>query len=223
MSKLFIFIRMKRRGIGVIGGICFVAVLIAVHIFNNEKILLDAKRIQEGIALNIIRFHVIANSDSKEDQDLKIKVKDEVVLFMKQALTDASDKDEAREIIKENMDAIKGISDNVIKENGYTYQSYVSLANVYFPVKRYEKMTFPSGEYEALRIQIGKASGRNWWCVMFPPLCFVDATYSIVPDSSDETLRYVLTDEEYDSLIKDKKTKIKIKFKLFDFLKEKIY
>ncbi len=101
---------------------------------------------------------------------------------------------------------------------GYHYPVTVSLENTYFPLKIYGEYNFPPGYYEALRVQIGSAEGQNWWCVMFPPLCFVDDTYSIVDETSGNKLRHLLTEEEYNSLL-NKSTPIKVKFKLWESIK----
>lgn len=224
MSKLFSKIHKKRILLNC-GLYLFILLLIlGINIINDYKeVIASAKDIQEGIASDIIRFHVIANSDTKEDQELKIKVKDAVVMYMKEVLKNVKSQEDARRLIINNSIVIQRLSSNVIKQNGYEYKTVVSLEDVYFPAKVYGDMTFPPGYYEALRIQIGKAKGKNWWCVMFPPLCFVDATYNIVPERSQDTLKYLLTEQEYDSLLRDKKTKVKVKFKLLESLKQKIY
>ncbi|MDF2538104.1 MAG: hypothetical protein K0S76_1125 [Herbinix sp.] len=178
----------------------------------------NAYELQEGIAGEIIRFHVIANSDSTEDQSLKYKVKDALVEEMSSYLTSAENLAKAREIILERIPDIEKSAEAVIIQNGYHYPVTVSLEPVYFPIKVYGAYTFPAGTYEALRVQIGQAKGQNWWCVMFPPLCFVDETYSIVDKKTDQKLKYLLTEEEYDSL-KSKKTPVKIKFKLWEYIK----
>lgn len=175
--------------------------------------------LQLHIADEIIRFHVIANSDSDKDQALKLTVKDTLVKSLAPYLNEASSLNAAREILNQKMNYIKELAQNIILHQGYNYTVKVSLEECYFPLKVYGEYTFPPGNYEALKVQIGAAEGKNWWCVMFPPLCFVDETYSIVDESSDKKLKYLLTEEEYDSL-KTKKTPVKIKFKLFEMIKD---
>jgi len=175
--------------------------------------------IQKGIAKEIIRFHVIANSDSDSDQALKLKVKDKLVERLAPLLNKASSINEARSIITDNEDLIQKIAKETINKNGYNYPVSVSLENCYFPLKLYGEYSFPPGYYEALRVRIGEAKGKNWWCVMFPPLCFVDDTYSVVDSKTDQKLKHLLTKEEYDSLIENK-VPVKIKFKLWDSFKE---
>lgn len=188
--------------------------LIPASEYQGSKALETSSLVQEGIAKEIIRFHVIANSDSDEDQELKINVKNAIVEGLKEPLEDTKSIDEARSIIIDNIPLVTQIALDIIKEEGYNYSVNVNITDTYFPTKIYGDMTFPPGIYEALRVEIGKAKGKNWWCVMFPPLCFVDGTYSVVPDKSKDQLKYALTDEEYAALAKEGKIKVKAKFKI---------
>ena len=174
--------------------------------------------IQAGIAEEIIRFHVIANSDSKEDQNLKILVKDSLVMELSPYLKEVNSIDRARQILSEKLPDIQESAQAIIRDNGYDYPVRVSLEPCYFPLKVYGDYTFPPGTYEALRVKIGEAKGQNWWCVMFPPLCFVDETYSIVNKESEKQLKVLLTEEEFETL-KLQKAPVKIKFKLWEDFK----
>ena len=178
-----------------------------------------SSELQQQIADEIIRFHVIANSDSDEDQSLKLLVKDTLVRQISPLIKDADTVEESRMILMKQLEDIKVLAEDVIREQGYEYSVSVSLGEAYFPLKVYGDYTFPPGDYEALRVRIGDARGRNWWCVMFPPLCFVDETYSIVEEESGEKLKTLLSEEEYDTLI-HKKTPVKIRFKLWEKLKD---
>ncbi len=139
---------------------------------TNSEITYDYDSVQD----EIIRFHVIANSDSDKDQQLKLKVRDEVIKFLSPLLDQSSSIEESRKILKENDEEVKKIAKKVIEENGYKYSVESELSRENFPEKIYGNIVLPQGEYEAYRILIGKSSGQNWWCVMFPPLCFVDVT-----------------------------------------------
>ncbi|MCD7826106.1 MAG: stage II sporulation protein R [Clostridiaceae bacterium] len=158
--------------------------------------------IQQHIAQNIIRLHVIANSDSDKDQQLKLKVRDATIGFLQTSLKDTDQIDDARQIIKKQQNKISKTAKKVLTENGSNASVSVCLKARYFPVKQYGDLTFPAGTYQALCIEIGEAAGRNWWCVLFPSLCFVDETTATVPETSKEKLREELTQEEYDSLEK---------------------
>ncbi|BBF44528.1 stage II sporulation protein required for processing of pro-sigma-E [Lachnospiraceae bacterium KM106-2] len=200
--------------------IFFVKAAIVVVIFISIiliKTSLSHADVQEGIAQQIIRFHCLANSDSAEDQKLKLKVKNEVVSYLQKKLDDTKDKQEAEIVIQKELPNIIRIAENKIKKEGYSYKVTANLEQTYFPVKVYGDLTFPSGEYEALRIKIGKAEGRNWWCVMFPSLCVVNETYSVVPEDSKEKLDNVLTDEEYNEIAEDEH--VEVRFQIADFFK----
>lgn len=160
----------------------------------------SSREMQKEIASQIIRLHVIANSDSDSDQALKLQVRDAIITKLQQDLEGASTVEEARSIILTQMPQIEQTAQKVIKQQGYSYTAHLSLENRYFPVKIYGDLSFPAGEYEALCLEIGKAAGHNWWCVLFPSLCFVDETYAVVPEESKQRLQDTLTQEEYDSL-----------------------
>ena len=164
-------------------------------------------QIQENIAGNIIRLHVIANSDTENDQSLKLKVRDGIRGGLKESVAGAQDAAGAGKLLAAQEDNIKNAALDIISVNGYNYPVNVSLEERYFPVKSYGDLVFPAGNYKALCVEIGEAKGRNWWCVLFPSLCFVDETYAVVPDSSKEKLKETLSDEEYKSLEQKKKEK----------------
>ena len=173
--------------------------------------------IQKGIADEVIRLHVLANSDSREDQDLKIKVKNGIIKMLENELHNSISKDETRIILLKNLDKIEERAEEIIKENGYDYTAKVRISFDHFPTKEYADVTLPAGEYEALKIEIGEGKGKNWWCVMFPPLCFIDASVNEVPRKDKDTLKNILTDEEYNIVTKEKDNiPVKIKFKIVE-------
>lgn len=201
-----------------------VFLLLLILIFSGiimGFIKVDARKdsqIQASIAEEIIRFHVIANSDSKADQDLKLKVKESLVKELSPYLSRATSVTDARTILSDMLPFIKETAENVVRQEGFNYSVTASLEPYNFPIKIYGDYTFPSGTYEALRVKIGDAKGKNWWCVLFPPLCFVDETYSIVDETTEEQLKYLLTEEEFE-ILKVQKAPVKIKFKLWEELK----
>lgn len=204
--------------------VAFCMILFFVGLGMKESYV-NGNNLQESIASEIIRFHVIANSDSEEDQAVKLKVKDAVITALRPKMAETKNLDEARETIVEEMDFIKEVALDELARNGFDYSVVVSLQQEQFPVKVYGDITLPAGQYEALCVRIGKAEGKNWWCIVFPSLCYVDETYGYVPEESKEQLKNVLTEEEYEEITQedDEKTeelKIKIKFKLWDYLKE---
>lgn len=179
--------------------------------------------IQNGIATDIIRLHVIANSDSEHDQEVKRKVRDEVLKYMNSQSVNSKSTDDARSIICSNLERFKEIAEQTLRSNGFNYEAKVYFGKYPFPTKVYGDVTFPAGEYESLRIILGNGSGANWWCVMFPPLCFVDASKGIVPDSSKAQLKNVMTEEEYRLVMSNSTntdSEVKIKFKIVELFQQ---
>ncbi|WP_041721243.1 stage II sporulation protein R [Alkaliphilus metalliredigens] len=145
----------------------------------------------------LIRFHVLANSDSPGDQRLKLKVRDRVIEEMALDLGKSQSIEETREIIGKSLERIESVAQDEIRQNGSTYGAVAYLEEHTFPTKRYGDVVFPAGEYEALRIVIGEGIGQNWWCVMFPPLCFVDVKNGLADEKTQRQLKEVLSEEEY--------------------------
>lgn len=169
----------------------------------------------------VIRFHVIANSDSDEDQKLKLKVRDVVINYLYPYMKDVKNLDESRKIIKEKNDEVIKLVNKVIKQNGYNYSVESRLSRENFPEKEYGNIIFPQGNYEAYRIIIGNGEGHNWWCVMFPPLCFVDVTVGEVEkEKSNEMMEGYLGKEEFGYLVGEEKCDIEIRFKIVDLIKD---
>ena len=154
------------------------------------------QELTERIAPQILRFHVIANSDRKEDQELKWKVREKLLSLMDSSLT----RDQLCDHIRENKGLLKAAADEVIKEEGFSYSSEISLESCRFPERTYGNMTFPAGTYDALRVVLGKGRGKNYWCVLYPSLCFLDSTHAVVPEESEELLRNVLPEDDFLSL-----------------------
>ncbi|MBR5229403.1 MAG: stage II sporulation protein R [Firmicutes bacterium] len=122
----------------------------------------------------IIRFHVVANSNSEEDQQLKLQVRDYVITRLQEALGDSSDINGSRHYIEENLVNINDWAQGCIKDQGYSYKAATEIGVTAIPARTYDDIYFPAGNYEALTITIGEGKGRNWWCVIFPPLCIAD-------------------------------------------------
>ncbi len=176
---------------------------------------MEARQVQLGIADKVIRFHVLANSDSTEDQELKLKVRDAVGLMMKDRLQSAETVDESRRIIKQSLGDIETCAKEVILREGYAYEVEASLANSSFPVKTYGTASFPAGTYEALRVVIGAGEGHNWWCVMYPNLCFAGSMYEVDEERSKQQLREVLSPEEYETVMEDGDYQVRFRFLTF--------
>lgn len=160
----------------------------------------DMQTIQNGISKKIVRFHVIANSDSSEDQALKLKVKEAVVNYTETCLKDSESAEQSESILLSESKNITALARNVIVENGYDYKVTVELTDTYFPTKSYGNYTFPPGTYRAFQIKIGEAKGQNWWCVLYPPLCFIDISHGVVDDGAETKLKETLTTEEFNAV-----------------------
>ena len=180
-----------------------------------------AQNISTDIANNVFRLHVIANSDSTEDQDLKYKVRDNLLSYMNEICKDCKTKQEAISLVEENKENFKQIALDTIKNEGYSYDVNIKIGNFEFPTKNYGDISLPAGYYDALRVEIGEAKGQNWWCVMFPPLCFVDVSSGVVPEDSKELLENNLSEEEFALVSESSDSEIQFKFKLLEFFNEK--
>ena len=173
--------------------------------------------VSSNIESSVFRLHVIANSDSEEDQDLKYIVRDNILTYINEISKNASTKEEVIEIARNNIDTIKQIAQETVYENGYNYSVNIKIGNFAFPTKQYGDISLPAGFYDALRVEIGSASGQNWWCVMFPPLCFVDVSSGVVPEESKEVLQENLSYEEYNLLSENQNNSdMNFKFKIVE-------
>lgn len=180
-----------------------------------------AKNVSANLSSSVFRLHIIANSNSDEDQHLKLIVRDNIINYMNTLISNSSTKDNIAFNISEHLEDFKNIALETIHKNGYNYEVNVSIGNFYFPTKSYGDISFPSGNYDALKIEIGESIGQNWWCVLFPPLCFVNSSSGVVPDDSKDILKENLNPESYNIINNNNEQNIgngiKIKFKIVEF------
>ena len=167
---------------------------------------------QKHLAQEVFRFHVLANSDSEKDQNLKLQVRDAVLDYMKEEL---SEEPEEKQCLKQTVqwarthtDEIRAIGEKTVAMAGEDQSVNVAVTTCYFPDRTYGDVTFPAGNYQALRVELGNAEGHNWWCVLYPNLCFLDTTNAVVPDKGKKQLKQVLTEEEYSKVTANTKFKI---------------
>ena len=171
------------------------------------------------IAPEILRFHVLANSYSDEDQQLKLRVRTLLLDSIYEELGENASLDDTKEYVLANKDSLEQEAEDYMKAEGYDYPAHMEVTECYFPTKTYGDMVFPCGTYDAVRVEIGKGKGHNWWCVLYPPLCFVDSTYAVVPDSSREILRESLDAADYQALLKKQpEVHIRIRSKFLELL-----
>jgi stage II sporulation protein R len=168
--------------------------------------------LQPQIAKKILRFHVLANSDSEDDQAVKLKVRDAVGTIMQEKLENADSLSTSKQIVSDNLELIRQTAQETLQKEGYSYGVTASLSTVEFPEKTYGAFTFPAGEYEALEVVLGEGEGHNWWCVLYPNLCFRGSMYEVVDEESEKELREVLTPEEYADVFNSGHFEIRLKF-----------
>ncbi len=158
----------------------------------------------EDISNNVLRLHILANSDSEADQALKLKVRDAILEAGESAFSGAENVEEAEKRILANSDELLAVAESVIQEEGYDYGVTFEITNDSFPTRTYGDVTLPAGEYRAVRMVIGEGEGKNWWCVMFPALC--------LPGASETSLDAVLSEDEIELLQSD--PEIDVRFKI---------
>lgn len=180
-----------------------IGILITGLIVNAKK-----SEMQGELAEQVFRFHVLANSDSGEDQALKMKVKEAIIAYMKQELPQSDSVETTKKWARENLVQIEQVAAEIIAEEGYEYSVKAEVTICDFPDKTYGDITFPAGEYEALRIEIGQAKGQNWWCVLYPNLCFIDAVHAVVPEKGKNELKEVLDEDTYEMVTTTTRFKI---------------
>jgi len=169
----------------------------------------------ESISEEVFRLHILANSDSEADQNLKLKVRDEILRKGEELFTNCSSLEEVISVCEKNMDFFRQTALECIHQNGYDYHVNVYVDKEYFNTRKYEKITLPGGIYNALKIEIGSAEGHNWWCVMFPAIC--------LPAVSEDEMNAILTDEEIELIHNDNKYEVRFKIvEIYEKIKSKI-
>lgn len=187
---------------------CIIATIFTCFLSWRMQITAQAKT-QEHLAEEVLRFHILANSDSDADQALKMTVKEQVLSYLKEAMPDGLNVEDTKDWMRRHTDELEDLAYETIVEEGRDYPVSAAVTTCYFPEKTYGDVTFPAGNYEALRIEIGAAKGHNWWCVLYPNLCFLDATNAVVPEDGKEELKSVLTEDEYTQVTAQSDFKIK--------------
>lgn len=146
----------------------FIVVVLILCIFYSNAT-------QKQIADNVVRLHIVANSNTAEDQELKLKVRDAILKHVSSRYPEGADREETAQYLKANLSEIEKIATQILRENGSNEVARAKYGVFSFPTKEYDNITLPAGMYEAVRVELGEAEGENWWCVMFPPLCVADA------------------------------------------------
>lgn len=194
-------------------GLAVITVMVAgLGFFFQREYTLQQETIQQSIAGKILRFHVLANSDSDEDQALKKQVRDAIGAYMEPYLEESDSIEMTRAIVSQRMEEIVETAEQTIASQGYDYPVEARLTHTDFPVKTYGDYTFPAGEYEALEVTIGEGAGHNWWCVLYPNMCFRGSVYEVVEKDAKEALQEVLSAEEYADIFNNGNVEIRLRF-----------
>ena len=197
---------MKKSVLILLSTLLLLIALLSILPVHSESLIYD----------EVLRLHVIANSDSDADQELKLLVRDAILEETQKILKNVKSREEAEKIISENSALLENIAIETVRKNQFDYPVTLELGREKYPTKNYESCAFPSGEYLSLRIKIGEASGQNWWCVLFPPLCLSAAT------DKDAFTSVGITDSQYQIITETDNPKYKIRFKLLESFEQLI-
>lgn len=179
-----------------------ISILLQVTLFSGQC---------ESISNKVLRLHILANSNSSEDQSLKLKVRDKILECSSNIFENVQDKNNAEKVAADQLETIKQIAQQEIYDQGFDYKVHVELTNMHFNTRHYNEVTLPAGNYDAVRVLIGEGKGKNWWCVMFPPMCLPAAEKS-------EELEDVLSEDEMNLV--SNHSKYEVRFKLVDWFEE---
>lgn len=193
----------------------FTAFLIAVSA-NTCKQEADASR----IAPYVLRFHILAESNSKTDQELKLKVRDQVLSYIRENAPDHAGKEELASWLLSHKEEVVFKAEQTLADSGCEADVDLNLSHDHFPARTYGNAFFPCGYYDAARITIGKGKGRNWWCVLYPSLCLTDSSAKTVPESSKKELAEHMAPDDYETIFNEP-PKVEIRFRLLELLTPK--
>lgn len=199
----------KKYGNTLLFIICTLALVFSCYAAADRYV---KHRTTQAISDKVLRFHVIASSDDEDDQRRKLLVRDRVGEWMGPKLENVKDRSDCEAIVEQNKIQIKALAEQALAEDGRPETVQVRLADVDFPVKVYGDYEFPAGRYRALQIIIGEGGGHNWWCVMYPNLCFSGESYDVTGDGARKSLEELLTPAEYHALLKRGKYKLGFKY-----------
>ncbi len=178
-----------------------------------------AQNVHRDLSRSVVRLHIIANSDTECDQELKLAVRDRLLERFGELFSECPDAGAALQTANANLDLIESVAADEISRRGFGYSVSAETGKFPFPTKVYGDVRLPSGSYNAVRVKIGNAAGHNWWCVMYPPLCFTDGVAE-VSDSSRKKLRESLSESDYKLITEsDGSMPVEIRFKLAEIFR----
>lgn len=190
--------------------------LLLALVLSMSQVREDQENLADRLSPSLLRFHILANSDSSEDQQVKLEVRSLILDYMQEHLDGEAGKEETIQYLQDNKAEVEQLAGQYLSQQGYGYQANLELTNCYFPTRVYDDMVFPCGYYDAARITLGSGAGHNWWCVLYPRLCFVDAACSEVPEETEQTLLKELAEGDYLAL-RDNRPKVEIRFLMLPF------
>ncbi|MEE1495988.1 MAG: stage II sporulation protein R [Clostridium sp.] len=179
---------------------CLALSLICFTAWTREK----EERVAEALAPQVLRFHVLADSDAPEDQALKLQVRDLLLHEIRRSVPSRSDKEQIQRYIEGHESELEQAANTFIKEQGFSCTADIRLEQAYFPTRVYGDLTFPCGVYDAVRVVIGSGNGHNWWCVLYPSLCFTSESFAVMPPESEEELSGLLDESLFEELHKER-------------------
>lgn len=201
---------MKHQSHATLTALLFLSLLLVTE---SPRYLQDksTSTLQQQIATQVLRFHIRANSDTVADQQKKLRIKQSLLEWLTPILSEKTSKSETIQCIRKNLPDIRKEATRMAAPEPVT----VTLQKEWFPEKTYGTCTFPEGIYDALRVDIGQAKGHNWWCVLYPSLCFADALEPSMTEEGEEKLQQVLDEDAYDLLLHPQKLKIRFRLEFF--------
>ena len=201
---------MKHQSHATLTALLFLSLLLVTE---SPRYLQDksTSTLQQQIATQVLRFHIRANSDTVADQQKKLRIKQSLLEWLTPILSENTSKSETIQRIRKNLPDIRKEATRMDAPEPVT----VTLQKEWFPEKTYGTCTFPEGIYDALRVDIGQAKGHNWWCVLYPSLCFADALEPSMTEEGEEKLQQVLDEDAYDLLLHPQKLKIRFRLEFF--------
>lgn len=191
--------------------------LLLALILSMGQVRKEQEALAGRLAPSLLRFHILADSDRNEDQQVKLEVRSLILDYMQNHLDRDAGKEETVQYLKDNKTEVEQLADRYLEEKGFGYQAKLELTNCYFPARAYGDMVFPCGYYDAARITLGSGKGHNWWCVLYPRLCFVDAVCSEVPVETELALKGELSEGDYLAL-RDNRPHVETRFLILPFL-----
>lgn len=200
-----------RTNLALCGTFLFLAFLIWMGGIRSGQ-----ETLAERISPYVLRFHILANSNTPADQEVKLEIRSLILDYMQKQINPEAGKSETQQWLMQQKNNIETLADQYLNDHGFAYHTKLQLTRCYFPSRTYGSFTFPCGFYDAARITLGSGNGHNWWCILYPRFCFLDASCSGVSAESEAKLRCLINQGDFLAL-EEHRPDIKIRFKLLSF------